>query len=379
MTKYRKDKDNITDKDDEFGIKLVCVVEDGVTNHKIFVDDVLFLDGLPHSIELTTDDIWDFDLAKCKFYESSEGTMLRVFNVKNKWFIATSKNLNAMKSKWASKYNTFGFSFATAVKLLVDDDIYEEENTGLGNAVFLKKQEESTKYLEHYFEESLDKRHKYVFLIKSTGDERVVCINPKPEIVHIATFDENGKAISENVNFKNVPVAKPKMIEFPNFERSYIASMIDNLDPLKYQGYVAIYEDNGKTIHYKLLNKTHKYYIDLRNNNPNIRLRYLEIRKFFKEDIYKDFINLYDFNDESIAIENEIYKLAEKYHKMYLDRYVEKKNIPDEEIDKIFLDKIHKKYLTSKVQTTCTRIGDLLFDEPPKYLNQLLRHSKKKS
>ncbi len=98
------------------------------------------------------------------------------------------------------------------------------------------------------------------------------------------------------------------------------------------------------------------------------------------EEMYKSFLDLYNYHNEAMAIEKEIYELSKDLHQKYLLIYVEKKRNSDlsEAENDILQNIIHKSYLETRSKTTVTKINDLLTLDKPSKINKLLQEKRAK-
>jgi hypothetical protein len=349
------------DKDEENNVTLAYSVvkqNQDIIKTFIFKDTTLFFEGYPYSEELTEKDNWSgVDLEQCRFFEAHEGTLIKVFNISGKWYTSTNRKLCSMKSKWAAKSTTFGLYFADAVKRLVDADIYENDSLA-------HKTKESLDFLTKIYDKNLNKNFKYMFLLTPHSEERIVCKTKELKFYHIGTLDENN-IISYDVpvSFNNCIVDKPKELFFKIKTKNFICDQLKNIDPFQIQGFIAIHT-HKQTNHFKFINSQYKYYYSLRNNNPNLKLRYLALRNH-KDQIsfnkFVDFIHLYNFDEEACNIEAMLKKMTSFFHDRYMNIYILKKqNIFLSETEHFILEQIHNIYIKTKIINTQNRIYEIL-------------------
>jgi hypothetical protein len=98
------------------------------------------------------------------------------------------------------------------------------------------------------------------------------------------------------------------------------------------------------------------------------------------EDL-EEFKKLYNFEADETDIELEIFELCEDLHEKYMAVYVfHDKELPSlSETEQNFLSRtVHKAYLESdrRVNTTPSRINDLLTHAEPPILNKLLNEKR---
>jgi hypothetical protein len=355
-------------------VELYCTEHQSNGKSYVFHGEELVFEGYPYSIELVQSSLEKnptdkgFDFEKCKFFEAHEGTLIRIFNIEGKWYVSTNRRLNAFNSKWAGKTTTFGVSFADAVRRLVDDEVYEEEEESLES-----RKKNAKEYLTKMCEKNLDVSKKYMFLLKPCAEERIVC-NPSNSILNIGVFDSsNNLYLDEDVSFEGCVVPRPEKFQFKTF--SNMIERLDAVDITATQGFIAIQE--GK-IHYKIFNDRYNYLFSLRGNVSSIRFRYLELAhlvatcKGYTEEHIRDFLKLYPEFDP-VPLQNFIWNVVvDDLHKKYMDVYVMKKlqTVPQKIMD--MLTKIHDCYRRSRVRTDKTRIQDVLIFQKPSLVNQLI-------
>lgn len=320
----------------------------------VFENNNLILQGFPFTIELNEKDIFSYekelDLNECQFFDSHEGTIIRVFNVKGKWYTSTHRKLNAFKSKWASKYESFGETFTKALK-----------------KYFMFEIENNEKYLDTVYNQHLNPEYQYMFLLKPTKEERIVCdIDEENLVYHVGTFID--KKLNLNHSIEKIP--KPEKLIFTSLDD--IKNYILKINIKKLQGVLAI-SDQGQQ--YKIFNSIYEELFYVRNNVPSIRFRYLQLRH--DEENINKLINLYpDWEEKFIQLENDIYHSCVDLCDIYKEKFILHR-IPEQMADMFYnklLYMIHNEYKQSGHKTTPTRINDILsVPEHATTLNHLVR------
>lgn len=349
-------------------------------------NDTIFFKGLPTPIEMT---MFDAELKgftidpSFKIYESHEGTLIRVFNIEGKWFVSTNRKLNASNSKWASKHETFGQYFTLAIREIVQEAEEDEDE-----AVVLPYKEQvenlnrkNSEFLKKVFDRNLCATNKYLFLLKPSHEERVVChACAVPTVYHVGTFDSEDNEVSDDLVLDGKLVDRPKQRSFQTLQD--LKSAMDELDIYSLQGFLIL---NDRCT-YKILHDEYKRLFDLRGNIPSLRFRYLQLRRYSCDrkitlKDFEDFVSLYNFEADETDIELEIFKLCEDLHEKYMSVYVyHDKELPSlSETEQNFLSKtVHKAYIESerRINTTPSRINDLLTRVEPPILNKLLNEKR---
>ena len=152
----------------------------------IYKDNKLVCKSYPWTL-LTTDEQY-IRTTTAEITYAHEGTVLRVFNVDDKWYISTHKKINAFNSKWGylDKTETFGELFYKYVD---------------GKNV-LKK---------------LNKNYCYMFLLYIPYN-RICCRSNEYKLYHVTTYDKN------MIEIKNTIQTIPKI---PNVDKNIDINSID--------------------------------------------------------------------------------------------------------------------------------------------------------
>ena len=266
-------------------------------------DGTIIMKNLPYTYEYTDRDIdikekLEYVLKDCRFFDSHEGCLIRVFYFNSKWFMSTNRKLDASKSRWSSD-KSFGKYFVEGLKKIStykddtnDDDILEK------------------------FYSTLNIEKKYEFLLKNSEENRIVCKNPveEPSINHIGTYFNDVFLLDDVCN----NIQHPKEYKFGDVET--LINHVKNIDIFNNQGIIC-FGSNG--YQYKILNSIYLDYFKVRNNEPNIMLRYLEIRtdKILCSSFFTLYSNIY-YKFENI--EKIIYEICLKILNCYVNRFIKK-------------------------------------------------------
>lgn len=360
ITKTMLINEGVTRTDSDGDISLFCASYDSA--HKnfrgvVFKGEDMLFKGFPYCVEMNDQDLFDHNIEadKCRFFDSHEGTLIRVFCVDGKWYTTTNRKLDAFKSKWAAKKQTFGETFAEAVRELVFplDEIKDDKE-----------------FLEDIYTKYLDPGKKYMFILKSTAEERIVCDVEKKTIYHVGTFnEENELDLDAKVIFNTKTVKKP--VEHSFIDLDELASYIQyNMEHTKLQGILGVHP-NGT--HYKIFSKEYQTLFAIRDNTPSLRFRYMQLRS--DNSKLKHFFHLYpEMTEEAEKIEADNYDLCFVLHKKYMAINVGKcQDVPTSEIEKKILKIIHTQFIKSRLMTTPERIDEILVNGSPSNVNKLLK------
>jgi len=269
--------------------------------------------------DLLTDDI----VKSSDCYTSFEGTIVRLFEVDNKWFLSTHRKINAFKSRWSEEI-TFGDLFLKAL-----------HRTGKVNVDELNP--------------ILNRNYVYTFLIRNTIKNRLVCDpcgnSENPVIYYTGSFNrtDNFSFVWDD-NFKIFE--RPEKLSFSS--KDDIIAYVSKSNYKKNSG-VIVYHTNPKTNKIqpiKITNPEYKYYASLRGNEPNIILRYIKMRG---HPFYIDFIELYkEHEDKFTNIEKLFYKSINNITIAYVNRYIKKQYVELPQCEFYIMKKCHQWHLQDK-------------------------------
>ena len=191
------------DRDDINNLDLFCYFECGPTSSVFrqqcrgvaFENDTQVANGLSYTYEYTElnnmNDINNYIspiLSNCSVFDSYEGSLIRMFHHRDKWYTSTNRKLDAFNSKWASK-ESFGAFFQKAL-----ENEYKD-NEELRNIIPLSNSEN----IITNFEKILNKKKQYMFLLLHDDENRIVCDPPiYPKIYHVGTFIDSVNIIEDD-------------------------------------------------------------------------------------------------------------------------------------------------------------------------------------
>jgi len=310
----------------------------------------LIMRGFPYTPEYTHDDpnlsAKIGQVAKYMIIPSFEGTVLRVFFYKNKWFVSTHKKLFASESYWANRDLSFEEQFRQTI-----DGMLQVPSSPL--KTFMQQKGQLIFNYETFFE-SLDRTKQYMFLINPYGENRIVSSYGNIlGVLHVGTFVDNRFTLEENVGIPSPPLLHFKTVEEVS---TYVAGM----HPIHAQGVLLISPD----AFIKVVSKAYSYLYQIRNNCPNMVLRYIELLNNPQE--LQVFLQLYsEFAEKFKDVDKRVAALAKTVHTAYYSRYVkhELAFLPKPKF--MFMCKVHNTYLESRVKTTLQRVQELLTKETP--------------
>lgn len=337
----------LTDKDEETGLELFCY--NHCTNDDsdfvkkcrgiVFHNQKLVMSAYPYTDEYSHLDTSALqkqftNFSEWTFFESHEGTLIRMFNFSGKWFLSTHRKLNAFRSKWSSK-ESFGNLFKKAIEVDLET-----------------------------FQNTLDKNRQYMFLLRNTLENRIVCMpdSKQPLVYHVGTFINGTLDL-----FDNVGLPKPTRLHFSNLDELVTYPV----NPQKLQG-VMCFGPNGKQL--KVYDSVYYELFKVRGNVPSILFRYLQLR------MDKDMVNkLYSLYPEKISMfeeyESTLYKIADFIYKAYVQRYIGHNfiTVPKEEHMVSKACHMWHKSNPKKNQITLNKVISELNKQSPTNLNHMIR------
>lgn len=328
----------------------------------IVKDDKIILKTMPFTRKYTDnqkDNIKENipDITKCKIYECHEGALIRLFYFENNWHLCTHKKLNAYHSKWASK-ESFGEIFEKSLEnnLRKTKETFDYINNKKGNTIKDK------------FFSTLDKNNIYLFLVKNTIENRIVCAPPpQPTLYHVGTYI-NGNLDTEH----NIKLQKQKRLNITSYDE--LIQSVKDTNPKYLQG-VIVYLENNEQI--KIINSDYDLYQKTRGNEQSIKFRYLQLRM----DYEKSKILYYLYPDDRKFFkeyENIIYDIARMLYRAYVQRYIKKNYIAVPKQEFQVMKECHGWHVQDRQNNKITldKIINVLNEQSPSNLNQMIRRYK---
>ena len=360
----------LVDEDKETGLQLYCHVKTsnddaswmstarGVVFEKD--SDDVYMIGVPYCKEYHDEEdygkhlkpYYDYDI-----YDSHEGTIIRVFFYKTKWYTSTHRKLDAFKSKWASLRTSFGESFAYHMRKLLPSVAEAEETGG------------DKDYLNAVYETYFDRDHRYIFLLKSSADERIVCkAVEKDAILHVATISEG------RLDYDAVLPPFPKPAKHPRIETpAELDSLLFSINPNDLQGVLLIDKQTGE--HIKIYTRHYKTLFDARNNVPSIRFRYYQLLAAGDTDTLHRLKQMYPEVDFR-KIQNDLEKACIYLYHKYIARYVYKETFIMDPACHYVLCKAHEMYKEDHKPIVVQKIKSIVAKSPT-LMNKVVKCYKK--
>lgn len=316
--------------------------EQQIRGHVFYGQD-LILKSLPYGKSLKSGEGESEigDIKKYKITQMREGSIIRVFNFENKWYISTHRKLDAFKSKWGN-----GESFGEIFK----DNV--EIKTWMTFEEFL---------------EGLDSNLSYFFICGTNENTR--CVAPaSKKITLIKAVDRSGS----EVYCENLKNWYEKTFEFESFDE-----MTESVRGMKYpfdEGYgYYLTSDSGN---FKIYNDDYLYYFELRNNSPSIPFAYLH--NVFDERKNADFRKMYpEFSDTFNFYDAEIQEIAKNLQAKYIKRFVMKQNFVVPKYVHAILYAVHGIFISKREPTTAATVIEAMKNVPISNVNKIINDRKK--
>ena len=356
----------LTDSKD--GLDLFCYIKCAASDSSllkkcrgiVFKGDKLVMNGFPYTYEFSEDTREEIDdiikgiFDDCTFYDSYEGTVIRVFNHDGIWYTSTNRKLDAYKSKWSSK-DSFGLFFRQALHSEYDN------NEDFRNRI---SSDESRDIIERY-QETLDADKQYMFLLINNSENRIVCQPPsRPTVYHVGTF------INGELNMKeNIDIPYPQKHNFKSMEEIY--NYASKVDISKLQGIIVFAPNN---VQYKIFSKDYAYLYRVRGNEPSIKFRYLQVRQ--DKEYIKLLKELYPNSTKTFEeYENILLEIAKNINRAYVDRFIRNLyvSVPQEEYGVI--RSCHEWHINdrSRNKISLSKVIEVLNQQEATSLNKMIK------
>ena len=365
-----------TDEDQENGLELFCYVKCSSSDTElmrqcrgiVFNDKKIVMRAFPYTIEYTHEDSEAIEkyiqpeFAKCEFYDAHEGALIRMFNFNGKWYTSTHRKLNAFRSKWAS-IKSFGDYFMDALKAEV------ENNSALRDSLPAEEEskgEENSDTLLSRFQTILDTDKQYMFLVRHSAENRIVCDAPeRPTLYHVGTFVDGNLVMTEDIK-----VPYPRKLSFLSMDD--LIDHVNKIDIRNLQGVIVFAPSN---VQYKIFHSDYRALFDARGNEPSIKFRYLQVRmnpeqSELLKQLYPEKIEVFE------EYENILYNVAKKIYHSYVQRHIKGNwsTLPQEEyvVDKVCHMWHEEDRKNNRI--SLEKIIQVMNEQPPTNLNKMIRH-----
>jgi hypothetical protein len=359
---------HLIDSDEDSKVDMFCYVKCSEDDNEllkqcrgvVFNGNDLVMKAFPYTSEFNHTEVDGINKSlgefnDWSFYDSHEGACVRLFHHAGKWFVSTHRKLDAFRSKWASR-ESFGTSFKNALTA-------EEEH----NPSFKAGLPAGENILER-FQSTLDTSKQYMFLVRNTKDNRIVCCAPdRATVFHVGTFVEGVLVMTEDVK---LPV--PTKLTFLNVEE--LQAYVEKVSYRELQGVIGFTDDNKQL---KIVNKDYQDLFHARGNEPSIKFRYLQIRmnRRFVNMLYHLYPDMTETFDE---YENTLYDIARSIYRAYVQRFIKKRyvTVPREEF--AIIRECHSWHIVNREtnRISIDQVVRVMNTQSPTHLNHMIRRFK---
>ena len=330
----------------------------------VYKDDKLIMKGFPYTYEYSEKDnlqqIKDnINFETCSFYDSHEGSVIRMFYFGGKWYLSTNRKFDAFKSKWASK-DSFGSFFLKALQ-----NEFETNEKLISKITDYNKETDSEDVIKFFADQILDQDKQYMFLLLNNNENRIVCnASENPKIFHVGTFVNGNLSMSEDIC-----IPYPKKHNFENIDE--LLNYVYKVDFKHLQGVIVFAPNN---LQFKIFNIDYQYLYNARGNEPSIKFRYLQVR--MNKDLNESLHYLYpEFSKQFEDYENYIYEIAEDITNAYIDRFIKRNyvSVPIEEFSVI--KKCHEWHVNNRMENkiNINKVIEVLNQEPATNINRMIK------
>jgi len=357
----------LADRDDDANLDMFCYIKcDEKENETIkqcrgvvFNGKTLVMRGFPYTIDCDTTrkDVFDeYDFSTFRFFEAHEGTLIRMFYFDDKWYVTTHRKLNAYRSKWASR-ESFGQYFQNAIE-------WNAENNAALKAALPDATDENDTLMDR-FKRTLDTSKQYMFLLRNSSTNRIVCRPPPhPTVYHVGTFVDDTLTLDDDIH-----IPHPKELTFDTAADLFEAA--DEMPYQEYQGVIAFSKDN---VQIKVVSVDYQYLFNVRGNEPSIRYRYLQVRH--DHEMHEALSFLYPEMVQSFEeYERYLGDITRFIYRSYVNRFIKKQfvTVPQEEY--AVMRECHQWHLSDKRNNhiSIDMVGRILNRQTPTQLNRMIR------
>lgn len=356
----------VSDKDDELEVYhyINCTNDSDEDTKKcrglVFKDDELVLQSFPYTEEYVvphdTEKIMSYksEFEHIKFFQAIEGALIRIFYYNNKWYISTHRKLNAFKTKWSSR-DSFGQLFLNALEHEYENNDYFKNKVGDNDdGIFTK------------LVNTLDKDCQYMFIVKNTGDNCIVCEETDDNLFFVGRYKNNELEFTDDIGIKY-----PIELSFNSLDE--MVEYVKNVNERQTPGVMMFLPDNKQA---KVVNSEYKLLFDTRGNQSSIKYRYLQLR--MNEDDVSRLCYLYPRHQNVFDdYENILYDKAKEIYDSYVKRFIKKEYITLPKSDYEIMRVAHNWHLEdrSKNRISLNKVVDILNTQTPTILNRIIKNT----
>ena len=272
---------------------------------------------------------------------SYEVALLRIFNYKRAWYVATARKLNAFRSFWAAEFS-FGESLQRAL---------------------------APTSLEKFYD-ALDPALAYFVLIPLREGQRLGTMLAAPEGHLWLAATQDIKTGKMDMHPESAPAPAQLLPTVTVHSADELITHFENSDDPHLTGFMYSHSE-GMT---RFVTEEYMYCFKLRGNEPDIRKKYLELTKAGQEE---DNAMFYQQHREALrAFDRQMKEFIDALHDKYMERYVRKVYTLHPKPIHAILRQCHTLYLQDRTQRiTPAHVTNVVLSFPALFiLNALQQH-----
>lgn len=272
-----------------------------------------------------------------KYFNSIEGSILRLWQFNGDWYLSTHRKIDSFKSKWGHDHASYGELFCNALLPIIKSKLHlswaddeddsdtsvetssdEEERHKSSYPPFIVSHKKLREQPYCRYTSQLNPESIYVFCLTTFKENRVVSQgDTTPHLYCVGVFDRSNQ-FSFKYYSPEVLVPSPEEVTFESNELQTIQNYVSSIDIKKYQG-VIVMTPTGQSA--KMVNPEYDRLLKLRGNVPNVIHRYVQLR--WKPEELKEYKELYPEHQEKFNKWEEIYThILHNIMRKYIERYV---------------------------------------------------------
>lgn len=298
------------------------------------------LDGTPCENDGKSETSLARNLSSYRFFNSLEGTMVRVWFNGCEWKVSTNNKINANESYWSSNAS------------------FEQLFTGY-------------RPLDDYTDK-LTVGHTFMFLLESNKDTQMVCTHStNTNVYYVGYFDSTGKFTFSCDSTDNFGFPTPTELKFTTFPE--LIRFVNKIDYTRYQGVICF---DSKMNAIKIVNSAYHDYSLLRDpTEPNYLKRFYNLYQNNVDDAYK-LLNILSDRKKSVCTKfvNDLSLFVKKLWNTYFNRYVNKMFIQTSPFEHYLIKKVLAIYNSTmpKTRVTIDTVRKVVLQEQFEPLNRSL-------
>ena len=221
---------------------------------------------------------------------------------------------------------------------------------------------------------SLDKHKKYFFLLPTIGTNRLgkPFVEDEPKRIYLVGVEEEDRTLKYGSNLDKSEHNLWSYLE------EYCMESIDQLVQ-------KVVEEDQNVIAYlgnrvvKCVSQAYKDRCDLRNNEPNIIYRYIELLKEQNEtpeisEKLEHLRNMYPEVNFTGYVDRRLFLMSKYIHSSYIARYIKKEYVLLSKIYFHIMKRCHQEFIETREKTTLQKVQEIIMKQEPKMILSLVRN-----